>query len=64
MTTPEKPQIRNVLATNAKTGQMWVCQPIELGIDDRICGGCKKQRLKRFERDCPNCQAKILWDLG
>jgi hypothetical protein len=29
MTTPEKPQIRNVIATNPKNGQMWICQPIE-----------------------------------
>lgn len=36
MTTPEKPQILNVIATNPKNEQMWVCQPIELGIHDRI----------------------------
>jgi len=64
VTTPEKPQIRNVLATNAKSGQMWVCQPFDLGIDDRICGVCRKQRLKAFETECLNCRAKILWDMG
>jgi hypothetical protein len=36
MTTREQPQIRNVLVTKAKNGQMWGCQPIELGIDDRM----------------------------
>jgi hypothetical protein len=64
MTTPEKPQIRNVIATNPKNGQMWVCQPVELGIHDRICGICKKHRLKAFETECPNCHAKVLWDMG
>jgi hypothetical protein len=35
----DKPQIRNVLATPAGRGVVqWVCQPIELGIDDRIAG--------------------------
>jgi hypothetical protein len=43
--TPGCPKIRNVLATPA--GQ-WVCQPIELGSDDRICAGCRKQRLEPF----------------
>lgn len=64
MTTPEKPQIRNVIATNPNNGQMWVCQPIELRIHDRICGVCRKQRLKAFDAECPNCRAKILWDMG
>ena len=66
MTTPDQPKIRNVLATPAgNTGVQWVCQPIEFGIDDdRICGVCRKQRLKPFATECPNCHAKVLWDRG
>jgi hypothetical protein len=56
MTTLGKPQIRNVMATNPKNGQMWISQPIELGIHDRICGVCKKNGLKSFD-------AKILSDM-
>jgi hypothetical protein len=38
MVTPDKPQIRNVLATPAgRAGGQWLCQPIALGSDDRIC---------------------------
>ena len=38
MATPAKPQIRNVLATPARrAGRQWLCQPIALGSDDRIC---------------------------
>lgn len=65
MTTSEKPQIRNVLATPAGQDALsWVCQPIEIGIDDRICGVCKKHRLKPFDAKCPNCHATIMWDMG
>jgi hypothetical protein len=36
VTTPDKPQIRNVLATAAgKAAEQWVCS-IALGIDDAI----------------------------
>jgi hypothetical protein len=63
--TPDKPQIRNVLATPAgHAGGQWVCQPIALGIDDRICGVCRKQRLEPYTTECPNCRATILWDMG
>jgi len=59
----DKPQIRNALATPAgNAGVQWVCQP-ELGIDDRVCGVCRTQRLKLFATGCP-CHAKIQWDMG
>jgi hypothetical protein len=65
MVTSDKPQIRNVLAAPARrTDGQWVCQPISLGIDDRICGVCRKQRLMPFVTECPNCRATILWDRG
>jgi hypothetical protein len=51
MTTPEKPQIRNVLATNARNGQMCVSQPIELVIHDRICGVYRRHRPKAFQTE-------------
>ena len=60
----DKLQIRNVLATPVgQSGVQWICQPIELGIDDRICGVCRKRRLKPFVTECCNCHAKILWDM-
>jgi hypothetical protein len=65
MTTPAKPQVRNVLATPAgRTDGQWVCQPIALGTDARICGVCRKQRLEPYVAECPNCRAAILWDMG
>jgi hypothetical protein len=65
MMTRDKPQIRNVLATAAgHTGGKWVCHPLELGIDDRICGVCRKQRLKPYVATCSNCHAEIFWDVG
>jgi hypothetical protein len=58
-------QIRNVLATPATLGRAkWICQPIDLGVDDRICSVCRKHRLKPLATECPNCRAKILWDMG
>jgi hypothetical protein len=65
MTTQDKPQIRNVLAAPAgQPGGQWVCQPIALGTDDRICGVCRMQRLEPFATECPSCRATILWDAG
>jgi len=40
------------------------CHPIELGIDDLIYGVCRKQRLKPYVAECPNCRAMILWEMG
>jgi exoribonuclease II len=62
-TTPETPQIRNVLATNPRTGQHWVCQP-DFQQGDWVCAICKRTRLKPFDPECSNCHAKILWDMG
>jgi hypothetical protein len=65
MVTPEGSKVRNVLATPAgRTDGQWVCQPIALGIDDRICGVCRKQLLTPSVTECPNCRATILWDMG
>jgi hypothetical protein len=65
MARSDKPQIRNVLATPAgRTNGQWVCQPTALGIDDRICGVCRKQQLTPYVTECPNCRATILWDMG
>jgi hypothetical protein len=61
----DKLQIRNVLATPVgQSGVQWICQPIELGIDDRVCGVCRKQRLKPLATECPNCHVEVLWDMG
>jgi hypothetical protein len=55
VTTPDKPRIRNVLATPAeRTDGQWVRQPIALGIEDRICGVCSKQALEPYVAQCPN----------
>ena len=62
MVTPDKPAIRNVLATPA--GGQWLCQPIALGSGARICGVCRKQRLEPYVAECPNCGAAIVWDMG
>jgi hypothetical protein len=57
--------IRDVLAMPAgQNAVSWIYQPVELGLDDRICGVCKKPRLKPFAAHCPNCHAKILWDMA
>jgi hypothetical protein len=61
----DKLQIRNVLATpRGQNGVQWVCQPLEIGIDDRTCGVCRKHRLQPLATECANCHAKIQWDMG
>jgi len=65
MTTPEEMEVRNVIATSV--GRMnfgRVCRRAEYGTPDRICGVCKKYRLKPFDAECPNCHASIPWDMG
>jgi hypothetical protein len=52
------------IAPAGKATEQWVCQPMELGVDDRICGVCRKQRLEPCVAECSNCGATILWDLG
>jgi hypothetical protein len=60
-----KPRIRSVLATPVgESYVLWVCQPFEDGIDDRICGVCRENRLTPFVAECSNCHAAILWDMG
>jgi hypothetical protein len=41
-----------------------VCQPVTLGIDDRVCGVCRKLLLAPYVTECRNCPAKILWDMA
>ena len=65
MTTREEVEIRNVIATPVgKTNFGWVCQAADYGTPDRICGVCKKSRLRPFDGECPMCHASILWDMG
>jgi hypothetical protein len=50
MKKPEESQIRNVIATPmGKTDLGWVCRPADYVTPDRICGVCKKHRLKPFD---------------
>jgi hypothetical protein len=54
-----------VIATPVgRTNFGWVCQPAEFGTPDRICGVCKKSRLKPFDGECPMCYGSILSDMG
>jgi hypothetical protein len=59
--TLDSPKIRSVLATRpGHPRTQWICHPTELGSDYRICGVCRKQQLKPFAAECPNCRAVIV----
>jgi hypothetical protein len=53
MVRPDKPRIRNVLATPAgRTDGQWVCQPIALGADDSILGQGETSRMAIIGKNC------------
>jgi hypothetical protein len=66
MVTPDKPAIRNVLATPAgRAGEQWVCQSIALGADDSILGQNENEPNGHYREKLPvpidyNVRARLL----